>query len=610
MRNIVFAALAMSALACQASEIDFSYNTTDSPAKWYGYDKAETYDVAILIDNQSLVGSSITGLQVALPGGEKIESPSGWLSSELILKKVNGKNVNTPDICTKNGAISDDILTVTFDSPYIIEGPVYVGYSFKVTDIDGFTGKPVAVAEGDAAGGLFLHSSSTKLKWGDMVNQAGGVSCVKVMVEGDFSDNAAVFVANGVTSAAVDYEEIKISASVVNQGVNAISSVEYTWSFEGNEGSGIITPDTPIPAIWGASIPVELTVPAIDVSGSYETVVNVVKVNGEPNAAEKTDTSLPVRVYPFIPVNRPLVEEYTGLWCGGCPSGYVAFETLHKQNPDTFIGLAYHEGDAMAFDSEDWPAYPGSYPTVYINRSNKMGPPELYKAWPNYASATAVAAIDVEVEWANDEETEIRATSKVCFVEDYDNADFAISYALVADGLSDPSWHQSNAYAGTYVEGEEDPEMPGEFGEIFTKGPNPVDGLVFNDVALTLLKPNGFDGSVPKKITLFEEYKHTCKISLDDLHRKLKDLAKNNRDGLRVVAILIDRKTERAVNCNTSLHMTSSGIDEICEESVQAVKTVWHNLQGCQVSEPKDGLYIRTDIMPNGMTKSEKIFVK
>lgn len=610
MRNIILAALAASSLACQATEVNFSYNTGDSPVKWYGYGKAETYDVAILLDDPALIGASIASIQVALPEGAVMENVYGWLSSDLLLKKVNGKNVNSPDICTKEGEIDDNTLTVTFDTPYVIEGPMYAGYSFNVTEADGASGNPVALADGDAAGGFFLHTSSSKMKWGDMVAQAGGVSRLTLAMEGNFGENAAAISAKGVTLAAVDSEEIKIAAFVVNRGANPVSSVEYTWSIEGHSGSGAVETETPIPAIWGASYPIELSVPAISATGTYEVAVAVTKVNGEA-AVAMNESVLPVKVYPFIPVNRPLVEEYTGLWCGGCPSGYVALETLHEQNPDTFIGLAYHEGDAMAFDTEDWPNYPGSYPSVYINRGNRMAPQELYQTWPKYASVTAMAALDVDVEWADDEETAIRATSKLCFVEDYDNADFALSYALVADGLSDPSWQQSNAFAGTYVEGEENPEMPGEIGEIFTKGPNPVEGLVFNDIVLALLKPNGFDGSVPKKITMFEEYKHTCKISLDeDLFRRLRDLAKDNRDKLRVVAILIDRKTERPVNCNTSAHMVSAGVDEIGSETSATVKTIWHDLQGRRIENPVPGLYIRTDVMTDGSTKTSKVFVR
>lgn len=609
MRKIFLAAFAAYALTGQSAEVDFSYNTNNSPAKWFGYNKAENYDVAILIDNPALYGSSIMGFEVDVPNSDKLNNVSGWLSTDLILKRVNGKNVNTPDICSQEGGIQNGILSVTFDAPYVMEGPIYVGYSLSVAEADDFSGKPVSVVEGESAGGLYIHTSSTKMKWGDMVSQAGGVSSMRVSITGDFGSNAAVISSNGVTSAAVDSDEIIIDAYVVNQGTNPISSVEYIWSMEGLEGNGTIVAETPIPAVWGASCPIVFSVPSIATPGSYGVSVVVTKVNGESNTA-MGESILPIRVYPFIPVNRPLVEEYTGLWCGGCPSGYVAFETLHEQNPDTFIGLAYHEGDAMAFDTEDWPTYPGSYPTVYINRGNKMSPQELYKTWPNYAAVTPVAAVDVEAEWADDEKSTIRATSKVCFVEDYENADFAISYALVADGLSDPLWLQSNAFAGTYEENVENPEMPGKYGEIFTKGSNPVVGLVFNEVALLLLKPDGFDGSVPRQIKMFEEYKHVCKISLDDLHRKLVNLAKDNRDKLRVVAILIDRKTGRPVNCNTTLNMESSGVKEVSVGTVEPVKTIWHNLQGQQVREPEDGLYLRTEIMSDGSVNSQKIYVK
>ncbi len=169
------------ALAAYPAEIEYSFNPDKAPACGYGFDKEETYDVAILIDVPSLKGSTITGLEVELHGGVNITETSGWLSGELNLKRVNGKYVNNPDIATVAGTVENGVLKVEFPEGHVIDGTLYAGYSFTVTALDGITGAPVMVADGARAGGLYIHSSRTKLKWGDATEQAAGVSVLKVI---------------------------------------------------------------------------------------------------------------------------------------------------------------------------------------------------------------------------------------------------------------------------------------------------------------------------------------------------------------------------------------------------------------------------------------------
>lgn len=80
---------------------------------------------------------------MAVPGG--IANPVAWLSSELKLKRKNGRYLNAPDIAEATATVTDGVLSVSFAEPYVIpaEG-VYVGYSFEVIELDASTSAPVS----------------------------------------------------------------------------------------------------------------------------------------------------------------------------------------------------------------------------------------------------------------------------------------------------------------------------------------------------------------------------------------------------------------------------------------------------------------------------------
>lgn len=62
--------------------------------------------------------------------------------------------------------------------------------------------------------------------------------------------------------------------------------------------------------------------------------------NGAPNGDSRKTATGTVVVMPFMPVTRPLIEEYTGLGCGWCPRGYIAMEEMAEKYGADFVGLA------------------------------------------------------------------------------------------------------------------------------------------------------------------------------------------------------------------------------------------------------------------------------
>ena len=591
----------------QAAEVDFSYNPERLPQKGFGFGKKETYDVAIYVNDASLAGSTVKGISVPLEAVGSVSATSAWLSSELRLKKKNGKNVNDPDILIQDGDLSDGTLTVMFDTPYHVTGPFYAGYSFTVDNLDVEASKtPVAVAEIIDYGGLFIHSSRTKFKWIDCTEEAQGVSVMKVLIDGDFKDNSASFLpAEGLYVSAE--ERPLISVDVINHGMNPISSITYTYSGPAGSGNGSAEFDPAVAGAFGARKSVEIDLGSVSCTGTSDLTLDITSVNGLPNNDVSPQTVMPLKVYPFIPVNRPLVEEYTGLWCGWCVRGYVALETMKERYPDQFIGLAYHDGDPMEPVGLERPSFVTGYPSAFINRNKtKLNISELYTVWPEFIKTIAPASVDVSISWTDDTKTAIKAVSTSRFIEDYTNADFAVCYALIQDDMSDPSWAQYNAYASEENKKDDYPEMPGELGKLFTEGPAYVYGLTYNDVVLALPQPSGYPGSVPAAINAGEEIKHSCIIPIDGIESVKGGNPIQNKSRLRVVASIIDRKTGLSVNCNTSDYIEPMSADLM--ESDDNIRTViYHDLQGRRINRPVKGIYIRTSITEKGSITTEKI---
>lgn len=587
----------LTAFTVPAASLDYSYNFNGAPVDGYGTAKAETYDVAIHLTNPSFTGAKVTGIHVALPS-DGITDASAWLSTALQLKKVNGRNVNNPDITETAGTPADGWLDINFDTPYTIpaEG-VYVGYSFTVATLQGSTEKPVTVAEGVNPDGFYLHTSRTKLRWGPMSEELGKVSAMTVKLEGTFPEKSAVFTVGNVISEVS--EPTEVSLQLVNCGTTAISSVEYTASVNNHTFRGTATPEAEIPAYIGASGYASVKIDPVDESGEFPLKIKVTKVDGV--AVDSPEAEGKIKVYTFLPVNRPLVEEYTGLWCGWCPRGYVALETMKGREGDLFIAVAYHSGDEMAFSGKT-PNNPGGYPAMYVNRSTSVDITDIYTDWDKYRTWIPDGGVDVAVNWTDESHTALKAVATARFPESHAGADYRISYILVADGLSDPLWLQHNSYSGLT---DRKDEMQGAIGDIFINGDSYVAGLTFNDVAVAVTDYDGDRGSIPAEIKAGKEYSHPHVFELAGISEKVLTAPEK----LRVVAVLTDGRSGKFINCNSSTWVNgepfTSSVESVSLDQ-KPVETARWTLDGRRIDSPVKGI----NIVRYSDGSSRKVFVK
>lgn len=598
-RLITIICLMATGLAAAALELPFSY-AHDGATGYFGYGKAETYDVAIFIPGHGLEGKTITGLRVAVPAAAELTDPEGWLSSELTTKRVNGKYINQPDICIAKATVADGWLSAIFETPYQLTADgIYAGYSFTLQEN---TTDAVATSPSQGEGSFWIHATRSKIKWGSLAEETGLSSSMEVYISGDFAENAAVAAVEGMPLVAIDEDAI-VKARVMNCGTGPISSLGYSYSTSATEGKGEIVLDTPIAAYLGASAEVELNLGIMPATGITPVDITIDHVDGKINGIENPRYSFEVKVLPFMPVCRPLFEEYTALWCSWCPRGYVAMEAMKEWHGDKFVGIAYHSGDSMDFGTGTPNSSGGGLPTAYVNRSHQIGPETILTTWDNYRNSVPAADVDVTLEWTDGPGSDLTATSETRFVESADNTLYSIGYVLVADGMTDPLWLQSNNYTGMSI--EDYPYMVSPWGEIFFEGGSYVKGLVFSDVAVAASDFDGIRGAIPQDIEADTPYTHQFTFASDKIGKAMQNMEDVGK--FRVIAVLRDAGSGKFVNCNSSIYADGTGaVNTHHASSDTPVQTEWYDMMGHRVGDSFKGIAIRIDRFADGSSRTVK----
>ena len=620
--SLLALALAGAAMA-PAANMDFSYNQENADPSWYGTNKKENYHVAIKIENPALIGAKITGITVPINGeAEYYAEPKAFMTKELVVERIDGVRVNVADICTVDATMANGMLTATFSEPYTITAdPVYVGYALNVDQLNTVSKTPIAVAPGTNPDGFWFFSSRTQLKWASYMDKSdnGYQSAMTVHLEGDFpATSAAVQLPSRTVMLTGQTNEFKIN--VVNGGTDPISSVEILSSLDGTCRSLTYTFDTPIPNTLGAyaTATLEIPVPEEAEYGDREISVEIGQVNGVDNTNPSASASSRVIFAPMVPTNRPLVEEYTGTWCGWCVRGYVALEWMKEEYGSDFVAGAWHNADPMAI-SNSYPNASSGFPSAWINRSISLDPGSLYTDWPKVREDEMDISVDCKVEYLDPEETQLSAKVSVSSIEKVDSPYF-IGYLLIADGLKgeDSSWFQKNYFSGSAAQAA---TLPKPWGQIFMNAPSSVPNLEFNDVVVNKDYAMGVDGSLPTSFEAFSPQTHSVTFDISDLRNifakptaadpdlNLIPILKNK---MRVIAFVL-RPDGTVVNSCSSDYAESSDPNSVEQvgASAEVAATAFYDLQGRLMKAPVKGqLMVCVQTMTDGTIRSQKVMIK
>ena len=601
--------------------VEFTYGVSD--LMYWGTKKVETYDIAIRLNDPMLIGKQVTALQVPFPSTAGMADFKAWITTELKLEKnADGKKVNVPNVTEVAGTPVDDVLTVYFPEPYTIpaEG-VYVGYSFTLTALEDQGTTPVATTGDVHPDGFYVHTSRTFLNWESRSEGQNRVSAMKVLLSYDLPDYAAAIGSAKTGRAAVGQQGV-IPVEIVNTGYYPITSLAYTYDVEGVKGSASLDVSPAIECGVSVSRYVDLPIPALSARGMYTVDVTLTQVNGAENGeTDSPSASAAYGVYSFVPRHRPLMEEYTGLWCGYCPRGYAGLEEMTRRYPDDWVAVSYHYDDLMEAIPLNQYAIPvQSFPTAYLDRIKKTdaycGDGEwatfgIEKTWKAIADEFVNVGVDAVAWWDADDTQRIDIEASVRFVEDLDALDYRLAYILTADDLhdltgKDYNWVQTNNFYGC-TEWSGQPGM-----DIFVDGKAYVYGLHFNDVALKAPDPYGLVGSIPASVRDGETYRHSYSINTSDVVCTKQEFAGTpliqNRNNLHVVVLVIDNSTGAVIN-SVKVPVRESFPDGIATVDADAVTstTVCYDLQGRRTAAAQKGVTVETTRNADGSISSRKV---
>ncbi len=591
--------------AVWAETIDFTCNTFGNPEQEYGFGKAQTYDVAVQLGNPDLTGKKVTGFRVNTSASSSLlTNVSGWLSSELKTKTQDGVKVNDPDICTVKATCYNGVIEATFAEPVEIpaEG-LYVGYSLTQETPGNL--KPIAVAQGDTKGGFFLHATSSQLKWADYASRENLVSAITVFLDGDVASDAAVAALPAKVYMSLE-EGIDVPVTVYNHGKSQLESFDYEYSIGTLSGKGSWTAPEPVPGVFGRGVETSVQLPAGKELGEASLSFSITNVNGKPNGSLDADREVQAEVLDFLAPNRPLVEEFTGLKCGWCPRGYVMMEQGKLFYGDQFVALSYHstsfENGAMTcIDPMYFPIPVQGYPAACINRNSQIDPGTVLARWEQIASQPASCDVSVDLSWADDSHTTLKAVSKVRFLRDIEDGNYVWSVALLADGLSDPSWEQSNSYADYPAEGEQ----TGPFWDLFVGKDSHVTGLTFNDIVVWYPQVKGCPGSLPSSMKAKEYYEYETLIPIEEVKNLDGEHIVTDFEKVRAVGVVLNKVGGVPVNCASSYYVGDDGVGSVT--STDVVSREYYNLHGLRVDRPEHGIYILVETLSDGSRLSRKV---
>lgn len=575
--------------------VTYSANTGTKEVKYFGTAKKESFDVAMLLADKYTKGKKIETIKVPFPKNAEIGNVKIWLTKKLTLE--NKKNV--ADVMTLDATMDDSTAIVKFATPYTIDSDtLYIGYSFDVVELTERTQLPISLINEKGVQGLWTHSSRTYRSWLD--KSTYGCSAMQVELSG-FNANDAYF--EGFKDY---YNQVNIATPInltlLNRGYNGIKSIDYSYSVGDKKVSDHLTLDAPIPACLNASTEFTVTLPAIEAKGKYPVTFSIDKVNGEANSEVATANST-MAIYNKLPKHRPVMEEFTGTWCGNCARGWIGLEVMTRLHPD-FIALAYHSGDVMqvidqknflGFDTEN-PAYPmANIDRVYTDIDPYYGadmtPFGIEEIWKKQAEILAPASLETEAAFTPDGK-DIKAKAILEFPEDANDADkYSVEFVLVTDGLhgEGQAWEQSN-----YLEENEKGDYPFPEADIFFAGSSSIPNMHYNDVVVATTRLRNGLIKLPAKVEAEKAFSIEGTITEVD---SIKNMANypviQDSKNLRIVALLLNEKGQIVNGAQAKVTgYETTGIRNINNNAAEADVPAIYNLQGHRLQTMQKGLNI------------------
>lgn len=511
-----------------------------------------------------------------------------WISKELP-NSASGADVTMTALGTLTAGANDYKLR----TPYEVNNEgFYIGYSVKST-----TGYFIRCGGTGVDNAFWIGNPEAGMEWSDLSGYGYGKLAFQILVEGgDFPSDCATAEDFG-QQVAIQGQDASVPITITNRGLNPIETISYTITTEDGKPSdekNVSLGSLPLNGSKTVNIPF-----ASDAeTRKYQKTFTITQIDGKPNTASNPNaTGFLITLKEKHPVT-PVIEEFTGTWCGWCPRGTVGMQKIRETYGDQVVQIAVHASDPMEISaySSILNAYAEGFPSSITDRQ--------ILADPSYSSLNSVlneafkripvGIINLSAYWETSEQKKVVFQTNTQFSYSDTNTKYGIAFVLVEDGLTGTgsNWAQSNYYSG---------QGTGEMAWWGSKGSS-VSGVEYNHVAVAGWSvQNGVNGSVSSAITAGEvqKYTYTGSIATNSL---IQDKSK-----LRAVALLIDRNTGAIINAaQTAIDDDATGIQAVESGEWSMSDNQWFDLSGRKLQTSQKGINIIR--MNDGSVK--KILVK
>lgn len=436
--------------------------------------------------------------------------------------------------------------TVNFTEPYVIKEGVGFFFGFSVTGAKYVQGAqnndyPIGIdEEGSAnpmAGYVAVYNNGALQGIASAAQQFNANLFISGHVSGDNLSLTDMGMLDNISFGDFTLAVLKggsdreAQASIFNIGDNPITSIEYTYAYNGGEPmTGTAEVNIGSKKMASVALPVK-NFPL----GRTDMALVINKVNGVEKAVTEGECSA-IRLAGDGYKRKLVVEEATSTNCGFCPSGIVGMDYMAETYPDDFLGIAVHSNfngaDPMQIsDYLPWiNTYVSSFPSCMVNRDpiwvglspSKNDLKSYYNVWKSQA---APVKIDFSQFAVSADKTEIEVGTRVEFDMQEANANYKMMYVVVENKVPGV---QLNYYAGGGY---------GAMGGWEKKGQRVA--WDYNDVPRAVNSLWGIEGSIPADIAKGKGYYNTATLSLNKV---------KNVENIRVIALVLDGKTGVVLN--------------------------------------------------------------
>ena len=571
----------------------------------------QLYDAAMCLEAGSAItqGKTIKGISFSFPNSTNIKNVRVWISNEL------PKNAESATVCcqaveniTGYESYEDFENEVRFDTPYKVDPSkdTYIGYSFVVDDaVDDSDRYPIFITGKNFPShkkGLLIKVNGDDSKWEDYEPYNFGDLAIKVLMSGDFAENAGSLKPEFYNESVVKGGMVKLPLVVQNAGVKGIDRMNFVVDINGEKQDVEFIPEYKVDGI-STKCEIELEVQAPQTTGVLPVKVTLTKVNDVDNPNESNVAEGSLIVVPEKVKHKVLVEEFTALWCGWCPRGFVALEQLRKDYGNDIVLAAAHINDEMdckAYYDALIPNQPA--PSAHVDRRHKSVDPyygiAMYAEVPmaikyeidEFAEYAPVASVKAN---ASLDGSVVTVKSDVSFLYT-GKGSYGVGYAITQDGMQDDSWIQKNYFSGMNYDND-------ELLAPLTKEGKEIKGLVYNDVVIAAEGiANGIKGSIPEDVVENSTVSHEQTFDLGN-NKLVMDWSK-----LKACVYLFDMESGRIVNADFVQVSDPAGIEGVEADDENSEEVARYTADGRRIYSAEKGI----NIVKYSDGKVKKVIVK